>query len=196
MGGLARYADDELLLIRDFLRAGREFLAAHTERIKALPAVRLTRAQNATEPALGGEQAPRGSSRPPPRPKTARGPEQSRDYRAGRRTTRNSTGCQQAFAGIPHLIHRSVHSRARPSLRSSRPSPPGDGDDLGAREPAAIRRGSRASRRGVRGTEARAHIDKLSRKYTGRDYDGARIQSERVLLRIAPDFQHLREPPS
>lgn len=48
----------------------------------------------------------------------------------------------------------------------------------------------------VRGTEARAHIDKLSRKHTGRDYDGARIQSERVLLRIAPDFQHLREPPS
>jgi DNA-binding MarR family transcriptional regulator len=37
MGGLARYPDDELLLIRDFLRAGRQFLAAHTERIKALP---------------------------------------------------------------------------------------------------------------------------------------------------------------
>lgn len=39
----------------------------------------------------------------------------------------------------------------------------------------------------VRGPEARAHIDRLSRKYRGRDYDEARITSERVILRIAPD---------
>jgi PPOX class probable F420-dependent enzyme len=43
----------------------------------------------------------------------------------------------------------------------------------------------------VRGPEARAHIDKLSRKYRGRDYDSARITSERVILRIAPETQRL-----
>jgi PPOX class probable F420-dependent enzyme len=44
----------------------------------------------------------------------------------------------------------------------------------------------------VHGPEARAHIDALSQKYLGRDYDPARIQSERVILRIAPDVQHVR----
>jgi PPOX class probable F420-dependent enzyme len=44
----------------------------------------------------------------------------------------------------------------------------------------------------VRGPEARAHIDALSRKYRGRDYDPAAITSERVILRIAPDVQHVR----
>ena len=44
----------------------------------------------------------------------------------------------------------------------------------------------------VRGPEARAHIDALSRKYRGRDYDPAAITSERVILRIAPDMQHVR----
>ncbi len=44
----------------------------------------------------------------------------------------------------------------------------------------------------VRGPEARAHIDALSRKYRGRDYDPGRITSERVILRIAPDVQHSR----
>ena len=43
----------------------------------------------------------------------------------------------------------------------------------------------------VRGVEARAHIDRLSRKYRGRDYDPERITSERVLLRIEPDVQHV-----
>ena len=43
----------------------------------------------------------------------------------------------------------------------------------------------------VRGPEARAHIDALSRKYVGRDYDPERIASERVILRIAPDVQHV-----
>ena len=38
----------------------------------------------------------------------------------------------------------------------------------------------------VRGPEARAHIDSLSRKYRGKDYDDAAITSERVILRIAP----------
>ena len=41
----------------------------------------------------------------------------------------------------------------------------------------------------VRGPEARAHIDKLSRKYRGKDYDPAIIKSERVILRIAPETQ-------
>ena len=39
----------------------------------------------------------------------------------------------------------------------------------------------------VRGPEARAHIDSLSRKYRGKDYDDAMITSERVILRIAPE---------
>jgi PPOX class probable F420-dependent enzyme len=43
----------------------------------------------------------------------------------------------------------------------------------------------------VRGPEARAHIDALSRKYHGKDYE-TRIQSERVILKIAPDVQHTR----
>jgi PPOX class probable F420-dependent enzyme len=44
----------------------------------------------------------------------------------------------------------------------------------------------------VRGEVAREHIDALAQKYLGRDYDPAAIQSERVLLRIAPDVQHAR----
>ena len=44
----------------------------------------------------------------------------------------------------------------------------------------------------VRGPEAREHIDALSRKYRGLDYDPSRIASERVILRIAPDVQHVR----
>jgi PPOX class probable F420-dependent enzyme len=43
----------------------------------------------------------------------------------------------------------------------------------------------------VRGPEARAHIDTLSRKYKGKDYDPSAITSERVILRIAPDVQRL-----
>lgn len=39
----------------------------------------------------------------------------------------------------------------------------------------------------VRGEQARAHIDACSQRYFGRDYDGDRITSERVILRIAPD---------
>lgn len=39
----------------------------------------------------------------------------------------------------------------------------------------------------VRGPAARAHIDRLSQKYRGRDYDEAKITSERVVLRIAPE---------
>jgi PPOX class probable F420-dependent enzyme len=43
----------------------------------------------------------------------------------------------------------------------------------------------------VRGPEARSHIDALARKYTGADY-ATQIQSERVILKIAPDVQHSR----
>ena len=42
----------------------------------------------------------------------------------------------------------------------------------------------------VRGPEARAHIDALARKYLEQDYDPGKIQSERVILKIAPDVQH------
>ena len=43
----------------------------------------------------------------------------------------------------------------------------------------------------VRGDEARAHIDKLARKYTGGDYPGT-IESERVILKVAPTRQKAR----
>jgi PPOX class probable F420-dependent enzyme len=43
----------------------------------------------------------------------------------------------------------------------------------------------------VRGPEARAHIDALAQKYVGRDFHPENITSERVLLRIAPDVQHV-----
>lgn len=42
----------------------------------------------------------------------------------------------------------------------------------------------------VRGDEARADIDALSQKYLGKPY-GTQIQSERVILKITPDRQHL-----
>jgi len=45
----------------------------------------------------------------------------------------------------------------------------------------------------VKGQEAREHIDELSSKYRGRPYQ-TQIQSERVLLRIAPSRQVVREP--
>jgi PPOX class probable F420-dependent enzyme len=41
----------------------------------------------------------------------------------------------------------------------------------------------------VRGDEARAHIDALARKYTGGEYANP-IQSERVILKVAPDKQN------
>lgn len=46
----------------------------------------------------------------------------------------------------------------------------------------------------VRGPAAREHIDALSRKYRGRDYDPTSITSERVILRIEPHRQLVRHP--
>jgi PPOX class probable F420-dependent enzyme len=43
----------------------------------------------------------------------------------------------------------------------------------------------------IKGDDARAHIDALSRKYTGADYANP-IQTERVVLKIAPDRQLVR----
>jgi PPOX class probable F420-dependent enzyme len=43
----------------------------------------------------------------------------------------------------------------------------------------------------VTGPEARAHIDELSRKYTGKDY-GNTVQTERVIVKVAPDHQFVR----
>lgn len=43
----------------------------------------------------------------------------------------------------------------------------------------------------IGGEEARANIDELSRKYTGNDYS-PEIQSERVVLKIAPDRELVR----
>ena len=41
----------------------------------------------------------------------------------------------------------------------------------------------------VGGDQARKHIDDLSVKYTGKPYDPAAIQTERVILKIAPERQ-------
>ena len=43
----------------------------------------------------------------------------------------------------------------------------------------------------IGGTEARSHIDALSRKYMGHDYRN-RIESERVILKIRPTRQRSR----
>ena len=43
----------------------------------------------------------------------------------------------------------------------------------------------------ITGDEARTHIDALSHKYTGADYANP-IQTERVVLKIAPDRQLVR----
>ena len=44
----------------------------------------------------------------------------------------------------------------------------------------------------VRGPDAREHIDRLSQKYRGKDYDDSAITSERVILRVAPETVHVR----
>lgn len=41
----------------------------------------------------------------------------------------------------------------------------------------------------VTGPEARAHIDRLSEKYTGDPYDDSAIDTERVILKIRPTRQ-------
>ena len=46
----------------------------------------------------------------------------------------------------------------------------------------------------VRGQEARDHIDELSRKYHGQDYNPDDIQSERVILWIVPSRQTVVGP--
>jgi PPOX class probable F420-dependent enzyme len=40
----------------------------------------------------------------------------------------------------------------------------------------------------ITGAEARAHIDALSQRYLGKDYDNP-ITSERVIVKVAPDRQ-------
>lgn len=41
----------------------------------------------------------------------------------------------------------------------------------------------------VRGDDAKAHIDEVSRRYTGQDYQGT-VQSERAVVKIAPERLH------
>lgn len=41
----------------------------------------------------------------------------------------------------------------------------------------------------VRGDDAKAHIDEVSRRYTGQDYQGT-VQSERAIVKIAPERLH------
>ncbi|MGD9996926.1 MAG: pyridoxamine 5'-phosphate oxidase family protein [Ilumatobacteraceae bacterium] len=44
----------------------------------------------------------------------------------------------------------------------------------------------------VRGDQARAHIDAVSQRYTGKDYQ-AQVQSERVIMKIAPIRQRTKD---
>lgn len=44
----------------------------------------------------------------------------------------------------------------------------------------------------VRGQQARRHIDELSHKYNGKPYPPEAVQTERVILRIAPTRQLVR----
>ncbi|MDP8900905.1 MAG: hypothetical protein M3N33_07125 [Actinomycetota bacterium] len=46
----------------------------------------------------------------------------------------------------------------------------------------------------VTGPEARGHIDQLSQKYHGRDYDPGDIKTERVTLWIVPNRQTVVGP--
>ncbi len=46
----------------------------------------------------------------------------------------------------------------------------------------------------VRGQAARDDIDRLSRKYNGTDYDPSAIQSERVILKIRPADNKVKQP--
>jgi PPOX class probable F420-dependent enzyme len=45
----------------------------------------------------------------------------------------------------------------------------------------------------ITGPEAEAHINALALKYTGKDYSNV-IQSERVILKVAPKRQYVRGP--
>ena len=45
----------------------------------------------------------------------------------------------------------------------------------------------------MRGQEAREHLDQLSQKYHGKDYDPENIKTERVMLWIVPDRQTIAE---
>jgi PPOX class probable F420-dependent enzyme len=42
------------------------------------------------------------------------------------------------------------------------------------------------------GPEARAHIDQLANKYMGVDSYPGKIDSERVIIKVAPDYQFVR----
>ena len=57
-GGLARYSNEELLFIRDFLRSSREFLMEHLERIKTLPATPVPSVSGQPETRPGSRRAP------------------------------------------------------------------------------------------------------------------------------------------
>ena len=46
----------------------------------------------------------------------------------------------------------------------------------------------------IRGQEARDDIDRLSRKYNGKDYDPSMITSERVILKIKPVDKKVKQP--
>ena len=85
------------------------------------------------------------------------------------------------------------HRGAPREVQGRRARPARDRDGVGAatiRTPTprcavASSRRSAARRRGRTST-------RCSQKYRGRDYDPAIIKSERVILRIAPDVQHVR----
>ena len=48
----------------------------------------------------------------------------------------------------------------------------------------------------ITGPEAREHIEKLAQRYMGKPFIASLIRSERVILRIEPDRQRVRQVPS
>ena len=122
-----------------------------------------------------------------PRPRTGR------ELRCVHRATRDRARDDARDVGRRRRRPRPDQHRGAPGeVQGGRARSARDGDDLGeGRSRTPTPRCADASSRLIRGPEARAHIDALSQKYRGRDYDPSIITSERVILKIAPDVQHL-----
>ena len=88
------------------------------------------------------------------------------------------------------LINTEVH---RAKFKAVERDPRRDGDDLGQRtiRTPTPRCAAGSSRRCAARRPERTST-RCRRSTSGRDYDPASIQSERVILRIAPDVQHIR----
>ena len=87
------------------------------------------------------------------------------------------------------LVNTEVH---RAKFKAIERDPPRHACDLGRVRSVHFAEVRGRVVRTTRGPEARAHIDALSRKYRGPSYDGSSITSERVIVHIEPEIQHVR----